>query len=268
MTNFTADERSLRREWFNLLETPDQWKELNQLTGESYPVRVENCRTGRKGVAKPGPRKAAREDLCRAAHEKLAYDLAYLLDLPVSPVVLWPEGAPEQYKRGRSISAWAFEQSATWKTADEWGIISHRQMEAALPIVSAMHAFHIWIGDLDRNTSQFCINLAPQDEGALELSFFDHSFSMSYYWNSDDTDTPNLPNEFALPRMREVVMETAGRIKALSDDEIERLAMRIKEPYLPDNKRRYIISNLLRRKAKLQDVLNVTHGIEDRRREG
>jgi hypothetical protein len=45
------------------------------------------------------PAKGAEEGHCRAAHEKLAFDLGYLAHLPVTPVVLWREGAPAQYKR-------------------------------------------------------------------------------------------------------------------------------------------------------------------------
>jgi hypothetical protein len=267
MPQFTAEQHRLRREWFDLTETPDRWKELDRLMGESDPVRAENCRTGMRGVAKPGLRKAAQDYFCRAAHERLAYDLAYLLDLPVSPVVLWREGAPDQYKCGRSISAWAFEQSETWKTADELGLISIARKQAARPIISAMRAFHIWIGDLDRNTSQIRINLAAGD-GELPLSFYDHSFSMSYHWGSDDCETPIQPTYFTIPDMREIMLETAGRIAALSDSKIEDLVKRIREPYLPDEKAHHILGNLLRRKTTLQGILSAAHRREDRSRNG
>jgi hypothetical protein len=83
---FTEARQRLRYEWFDLVETQDDWTDLGPIGhGESCPIRVENKRTGRRGAAKPGAPKAA-EDFCRAAHEKLAYDLAYLLELPVQPV--------------------------------------------------------------------------------------------------------------------------------------------------------------------------------------
>jgi hypothetical protein len=252
---FTVAQQQLRQEWFGLGETPDPWKELDPISevrGESDPIRVENCRTGMRGVAKPGPRKAAQDYFCRAAHEKLAYDLAYLLELPVSPVVLWRDGAPARYKRGRSISAWAFEQSEIWKTADDLGLISPAQKEAARPTISAMRAFHIWIGDVDRGTRQIRINLA---DGEFQLSFIDHSCSMSFLWNSDDHDTPTLPTYFPLPDLRDVMVETAGRIAALPISQIENLVMRIDQQYLPDAERGYILSNLVRRRTRLPDIL-------------
>jgi hypothetical protein len=270
MPKFTVEESRFRRKWFDLVETQDQWKELDRIgavKGESDPIRVENCRTGRMGVAKPGPVKAHQDYFCRAAHEKLAYDLAYLIELPVSPVVLWQEGAPDPYKRGRSISAWAFEQSLTWKAADASGFITPAQTEAARSIISAMRAFHIWIGDLDRDTHQISIDLAA-GTGELRVSFYDHSSSMSYIWSTDDAETQTLPTYFPLPDLREIMLETADRIAALPESQIRDLAMRIKEPYLPDEIRHRILSNLLRRKARLREILTAAHRTEDRRRNG
>jgi hypothetical protein len=262
---FTAEQRRLRQEWFDLIETPDPWREIGPIgvNSESDPIRVENYRTGMLGVAKPGPNKAAQDYFYRAAHEKLAYDLAYLLELPVSPVVLWPEGAPDQYKRGRSISAWAFEQSQTWKTADEFGLLSTTQKEEARPTISAMRAFHIWIGDVDSNTSQIRINLEP-GEGDQWLSFFDHSHSMSFTWNSEDTKTPTR-TYLPLPDLHDVILETVDRIAALPQSQIEDIVTRIQEPYLPDLQRGYILSNLLRRRTRMRDFLDVAHRREERR---
>jgi hypothetical protein len=62
--------------------------------------------TGTMGVAKPG-RPVASDMTCRAAHEKIAFDLAHRLDLPIPPVVLWGKDLGQPYARGRSISAWA-----------------------------------------------------------------------------------------------------------------------------------------------------------------
>jgi hypothetical protein len=58
--------------------------------------------SGRLGAQRPSPwvlpnrgyPKGAQDYLCRAAHES-GFDLAYILELPVPPVVLWPEGAPD-----------------------------------------------------------------------------------------------------------------------------------------------------------------------------
>jgi hypothetical protein len=83
---FSALQRDLRDRWFEILETPDAWIDRGPMNdGESQSIRVENAATGMRGVAKPGPGKGAEEEHCRAAHEKLAFDLAYLAHLPVAP---------------------------------------------------------------------------------------------------------------------------------------------------------------------------------------
>jgi len=145
---YSALQARLRDEWFGIVETPDVWIDRGPMNdGESQSIRVENAATGMMGVAKPGPGKAAEEGHYRAAHEKLAFDLAYLVHLPVAPVVLWRDQAPDIYKRGRSISAWTFEQSLKWDEAQNRGLITPVLRESAGPIVSAMRVFHTWIAD-------------------------------------------------------------------------------------------------------------------------
>jgi hypothetical protein len=87
---FSAVQSRLRRDWFELVETPpDEWEEVGAIGGtESKPVRVINRAIDLSAVAKPGATEAA-SDRRRAAHEKLAYDLSYLVSLPLCPVVLW-----------------------------------------------------------------------------------------------------------------------------------------------------------------------------------
>src|ERR1700688_3059807 len=114
---FDAHQRNLRDDWFARIEPlpSDQWVELGPIgDGESQSIHVRNDTDGMLGVAKPGPPKAAEEHLLRAANERLAFDLAYLVGLPVSPVILWDEKAPTQYKRGRSISSWSFSNASKW----------------------------------------------------------------------------------------------------------------------------------------------------------
>jgi len=253
---FTEEQQRLRSEWFDLIETQDAWIDLGPIGhGESCPIRVENKRTGRRAAAKPGAPKAA-DDFCRAAHEKLAYDLAYLLELPVQPVVLWPDDAPAQYKRGRAICAWVFDQSATWEVATARGCLSSAQKQSAAPIFSAMKAFHVWISDLDRNEGQVRVNL-ENDGVAADLAFFDHSNSMSYSWSTEDPTPPNPPIGLPVPEMNEVIREFAERIARISQVEIERIVRRVTEPYLPELTREHILCTLLQRREKLPKLLRL-----------
>ena len=179
---YSALQRDFRDEWFALLETPDDWIDRGPMNdGESLSIRVENAATGMRGVAKPGPAKGPEEGHYRAAHEKLAFDLAYLAQLTVAPVVLWRADAPTTYKRGRSISAWAFPQSIKWDEAIKRGIISAELRESAGPLVSAMRVFHTWIADCDRKSDHVQVNVdSPPKQ--LEFAFIDHGHSLSYIW--------------------------------------------------------------------------------------
>src|SRR5439155_20439222 len=120
---------------------------------------------------------------CRAAHEKLAYDLAYVAALPVGAVVLWSDDMPAQYKRGRSISSWSFPNAMKWSEADRMGLISQGSKLGAGPIISMMRAFHTWIGDTDRKGDHILLDLdSPAND--LRLAFIDHGHSMSLTWKS------------------------------------------------------------------------------------
>jgi hypothetical protein len=254
---YSALQARLREEWFALVETPDTWIDRGAIgEGESQSIRVENANTGLMAVAKPGPHKAAEEGHCRAAHEKLAFDLAYMAHLPVAPVVLWREAAPDTYKRGRSISAWAFEQSDKWDNANGRGIITPTLRDSAGPIVSAMRVFHTWISDTDRKSDHVQVNLDSPPQ-SLEMAFIDHANSLSFVWKSADHPTPPQPPYMPAPEHRDVMIETTDFIASIPDAEVSRIVARIDLPYLPEPQKAHILGNLLSRKGNLRTILGI-----------
>lgn len=254
---FPPDRLDLCAKWFELVETNDQWKELGPIgEGESQSIRVECVSDpGVIGAAKPGPA-VGQNETCRAAHEKLAFDLAHFLELPVPPVVLWSDGTPNQYKRGRAISLWAFRQSMKWDEANNSGLITDQMRVSAGPAVSAMRVFHTWISDTDRKSDHTQINV-DSSNGQLGVAFIDHAFSMSHVWQAPCAPTGACPNYMPAPEMADVMRETAQRIAAFPDDEILRLVNRIPVTYLPEPHRGVIMPNLLSRKADLLRLLRV-----------
>lgn len=250
---FLPERLELCAKWFELVETCDAWEDHGWIggRGNSQPVRVYNAALDLWGVAKPGPPKA-QDDWCRAANEKLAFDLAHMLDLPVPPVLLWNEGMPAQFKRGRSISAWAFGHPLDWDKAP----ITEPMCESARPLFSAIRVFHAWISDGDRGPHNSLVN---QDSlaGELELAFVDHDNGMSYVWDTENS--PLGPSHEYMPvrRMQEVMVQTADRIAALPDQEVQWVVERIPGPYLPEPKRKYVLSNLLSRKGRLRAMLGL-----------
>jgi hypothetical protein len=72
--------------WVRMVDTRVAWTPTGKTWGsESKPFMVSGA--GVLGIAKPGEVKG--DGIARAAHEKIASDLAYHLDLPIPPVVLW-----------------------------------------------------------------------------------------------------------------------------------------------------------------------------------
>ena len=251
----SAIQRRLREEWFEAIETdPNEWIEQGPIgEGESQSIRVINKITGFKGVAKPGPILGSQSGYCRAAHEKLAFDLACLIGLPVCPVLLWSRDAPHIYRVGRSISAWAFPQSEKWDTAMIQGLISPNQMEGAAAVHSAMRVFHTWIADTDRRQDHVHFDLSSPPNEA-HTAFIDHSNSLSFSWGE-----VNCPVNLVAPYMpgdthAETLAATAHIIAAIDEKEITRLVDRIPQFYLPEPQRTNIIRNLLDRRIPLRVI--------------
>jgi hypothetical protein len=89
------------------------------------------------------------------------------------------------------------------------------------------------------------------------LAFVDHDNGMSYVWDTENS--PLGPSHEYMPvrQMKEVMVHTVDRIAALPDQEVLRLVERIPEPYLPEPKRRYVLSNLLSRRGRLRAMLGL-----------
>jgi hypothetical protein len=252
---FSPTQNSLCVQWFHVVETTDAWTELGPVgEGESQSVRVSNS-NGVLGIAKPGPAKG-KDKCCRAAHEKLAFDLAHTLGLPVPPVILWADGMPNNYVVGRSISAWAFPQTAKWDEANNQGIITEKLKDSAGPIVSAMQAFHTWISDTDRKSDHVQVDLDSAGD-KLGLAFIDHAYSMSHVWKGPDHKAGPCGKYMPAPESPTVIRETCNRIAAFPETQISQLVNRIPLTYLPEPQRGYILQNLISRKTRLQTILAI-----------
>jgi hypothetical protein len=253
---FSALQRALRDEWFGLVETADRWTEKGPIgEGESASIRVQNEFNAMVGVAKPGPPKAAETDHCRAAHEKLAFDLAYAAELPVGAVVLWDEAMTAQYRRGRSISSWAFPEAIKWSEADRSRLITPASKIGAGYVISMMRVFHTWIGDTDRKGDHILLDINGPD-GDPRVAFIDHGHSMSLTWKTPNAASGPCPNYLPdVPEVRDAMIEAADRIAAIENAEVERLVNRIPAAYLPDPHRGHILQNLMARKGTLRTIL-------------
>lgn len=191
---------------------------------------------------------------CRAAHEKIAFDLAHWLDLPVPPVILWGKDM-SQYVRGRSISAWAFPRAAKWDDANRFGLLTPELIASAGPVVSAMRVFHTWISDTDRKSDHTQVDLDSAD--VLGVAFIDHAFSMSYQWRQPDAPIGACPPYMPAPEDRGTMLHVAELICQAPDVQIERIVNRIPAGYLPPVEREHVLENLKGRKGKLRTILGL-----------
>lgn len=239
--------------WFDLVETPDEWTDIGPIgEGESQSVRVKYGDT--VGVAKPGPPKAS-DLVCRAAHEKIAFDLAHRLDLPVPPVILWGKDMGHHYIRGRSISGWAFLQAGKWDDAARLGLLTSELITSASPVVSAMRVFHTWISDTDRKSDHTQVDLDSAE--VLGVAFIDHAFSMSFQWKQPGAPIGACPAYMPAPEDRGTMVHTADLISQISDAEIERIVNRIPAGYLPPVERQHVLDNLKGRRGNLGALLGL-----------
>jgi hypothetical protein len=256
LRRFSPEQIAVCDEWFRCVETTDDWEDRGPVgEGESQSVRVQSKSIGLMGVAKPGLA-VAKDTTCRAAHEKIAFDLAHVLKLPVPPVVLWGKDLGQPFARGRSISAWAFRQAKKWDEAQRLGIITAALLASAGPVVSAMRVFHTWISDTDRKSDHTQVDL-ESDPTALRIAFIDHAFSMSHQWKAPNAAIGPCPAYMPAPEDRGTMHSTADAISAVPDAEIERIVNRIPAGYLPVPEQEHICSNLRSRKGNLRALLGL-----------
>lgn len=130
--NFSAEIEALADIWSASVMTTDQWVPTGRAWGtNSSPLEVGN-RNNVRGVAKPG--RLIGDKCLRAMHEKIVSDLAYVLGLPVPPVILWDRGAGHD-DRYCAVSAWAFGGANEWPHVK--GKLKPVQIEAAKHVAGA-----------------------------------------------------------------------------------------------------------------------------------
>lgn len=249
---FATREAILAEEWQTLVETTGQWTLGDPVgTGESGSLHITG-EGGLCGIAKP----AFQGDMPRAAHEKIAADLAHILGVPVPPVILWRNpngGAPF------AISLRAFSQPLTWGQA---GHLTARPefLAGCADILAGGYVFHVWIGDTDHsgNPGNVLIDAASTLEKPA-LAFIDHAFSMSYSWPGP---TPPLQHIGGYYMAREnlpqpAVAKAVEWVQDISTEAIERIVKRIPASFLAEDRAAMIVDCLVRRRGQLTDFFGI-----------
>jgi hypothetical protein len=249
---FTAAEEDHAASWADLVESEDPWSiGLPIGLGESQSFHID-CSEGRRGACKPAH---ANDGTPRAAHEKIAADLAYRLQLPVPAVCLWKNPATGDLF---AVSAWAFRQVMTWGEVSTR--LSSTFMQNAAPAFSAARVLHTWIGDTDHggNPGTVLVDI-ESDEDHPRVAFIDHAFSMSQNAEFASKAALIVPSLYIPDGMSHApsIKEAIENINQMEATMVETIVRRVPATFLPSDKAEAIISGLLKRRTELAGLFGV-----------
>lgn len=251
--NFPGDVEALARDWARRSLTTEHWQDEGEwAASESRPRLVHNARLGLSGIAKPG---IAKDDgVARAAHEKLAADLAFHLDLPVPPAVLWDRPADDNVHSQVVISAWAFPQPHSW--SESQNVLSERERAFANRCMSAMRVFEAWIYATDRKLENVLLTRESDVPETIRMAFVDYAFSLTHTWKEVD-EHERAPGRYCDPEDEAAKIDIIARIESFDDRLIEQQIERMPEAFLPREEKRRVARKLAERKWQLRDLVEI-----------
>ena len=249
---FAESDEKISADWSTQPATVDQWTlGLPIGRGEAGSFHATSDK-GCRGACKPA---IAANGIPRAAHERIASDLARELKLPVPAVCLWTNPVTGELF---SISAWAFAQALTW--GEVATRLSARFMQNAAPTFSAMRVFHSWIGDTDHNNNpgNVVVDVTSNDDRP-GIAFIDHAFSMSCNPNFPTASVAALPLCYIPPPLLDAGA-TATAVRAINDLDvkfIDHAVRSIPTAFLPPERGTAIIAGVMKRRVELAPAFGV-----------
>ena len=221
------------------------------------------------GYAKPSKIDGSEKPNPRAAHEKIAADLAFELGLPLPPVLLhrWPDAPPQGDQRFVAISLLPFLNTHKWQLIEAVPELAAQMKLELKPVASALVPFDTWLDNGDRaNGGNLIVSKARGDlSKPLRVAYIDYSNSMICEWrNRAHTD---IPLRQIYPTSQEdadvAAMETM--LKQIEDADpamIKVVVTRIPDDFATKPMRDQILDGLLHRQSRVRAVLKaVTKGI-------
>jgi len=236
--------------WSALVEDPNptRWLETGeQLNGESRSFVVRCDSISFKVAAKPAISSSGN---CRAVHEKLAFDLANILCVPVPPVILWDRGEACNDHRLFALSAYVVQDGAPMDEAFVRGLSGDARAELG-QILSASALFCIWINNGNMETPGHIL-VNHSSRLAIEASIIDHAGAMQGpEWGTKFPTPPYLP----VAVEKQAVDKAASDIRNINDDAIAWLIDRIPGNYFVGAHREDVRRNLIARKRGIYDLI-------------
>jgi hypothetical protein len=254
---FSEQNMKLADDWSVVACTEHVWILGDKIgLGESGSSRITRD-DGVLGVAKPafeGP-----QAVPRAAHEKIASDLAHLLGVPVPPVTLWQDPNPHGSASGLyAISAQAFRQFLNWDQSVH--VRTAEFMVNVAPILAAGYVFHNWIDDTDHggNGGNVVVD-AESSEELPSIAFIDHAFSMSKQWLGGPAPCVPIGSYYMPPAdmPNGAIADVVRKVQDISIEDINQIVDRIPVIYLSETRAELIKKFLLLRQVELDRALGV-----------
>lgn len=264
LRHFSREVSDRAPQWRTTIEGPTDWEYVGPdptALGESRGFFVRSPTFG-DGFAKPGRNQPPVREHPRAAHEKIASDLAYDLGLPVPPVVLWRRPvSKEGQEEFVAVSAVPFEPAFTWRDATLSEELEARLTKALETPAAWMCAFDTWIGNYDRmNDGNLLVQEDVTQTPALaRCAYIDFAGALSRMWTRE-VDWKGLDSAIGFfppkaPRNPLELARAVERIEQLESHRVEEIVRRLPVDFLPDEPRERIWRGLSYRQETLRTIL-------------
>jgi hypothetical protein len=246
-SRFATQELALLETWSTGANSNEAWTLGNPIGfGESQSKHVTSD-SGIRGIAKPAFQPGS--DMPRAAHEKIASDLAFMIGVPVPPVTLWTNPSDsEKY----AISGWAFRQPLNFDQA--LGVLTQKFRENMEATLAAGYVFHTWIDDTDHggNGGNVLVDSESTDEHP-GIAFIDHAFSMTYTWTDVAKPCSRLSSYYMMTDKMppDAIADVVNRVQSIPESTILEIVDRIPVVYLTSTRAKLICECLVKRQSEL-----------------
>lgn len=270
----SMDFADLRREWWDQVTSHLAWRRTER-KAKTLDTPTPGCwvrADGNQFSAYLKPHDAVDHPVANpavrtiAAREKIASDLAYLLELPVPPVLLYvnPTTRPGGIREAMlSIDLYevGYRRYDLFELDKQWlsdRALVDKHLVSALPTCGALLAFDAWLDQRDhRNPDQVFVLKAEVNASDVRVTSLDYANSMGWperwrsggWKNSQRTLSLLIVEENGTEERRRL----AQRIRDLPAATITTIVDRIPAAYLAEDAKADILRGLLGRRSLIAD---------------
>jgi hypothetical protein len=265
---FSRDGDALSRDWRGRVISDDPWRQTSSPGadgGEAQGYFVTSGPTN--AYAKPSKIDTSAQPVPRAAHEKIAADLAHDTAVPLPGAILhrWPTPPAGCDQPCVALSLIPFLAVHKWATVKAVPAIEAQLKLELREAASVLVAFDTWVDNRDRvSDSNLLVSKASADPSApAQVAYIDYAYSLAHGWRAGGYQNivacqmfPTDPKDVDTSAMDGAI----NRIESVPDDAVREVVTRIPRDFLAEADRDLIISGLLHRKTRLRPALKAVYG--------